>query len=403
MQKLSIMGEYFYVGPAATYTKGSGFPEADPRLAGLLLNHRVINGIFDDLNEDHDYDGDGVPDWSFRDTGMWDAERNTQSFVAAMPTWRARGVIAFTVGLQCGNPFATSPPPRGLSTRAVDCGAFGPDGRLRPDFFVRLASILDRAKELDMVPIINYFYQGGNRRIQESAIGSAIDNATNWLLDRGYDGLIIDLANECDSSRYWPSLQLPNIHEMVYRLKDDVDIHNNRTGKERTYYVGASFTGSFSIAARIARVPDAFMRAVDLLMPHGNRRSTEEVARAILALRERTRDAGRGPMPIVYNEDIQTSGTSEEDLGGDLEHLRACLDANVSWGNLIRSHQRVPCADWISGSDVQSAWFRATSQLAGTPKPPRAVLRHYHHIQSARLDAARRRMESSEDRSRSTS
>ena len=114
MLRLSISEGHFYLGDAPTYSRTTGFPDADPRLAGLLLNHRVVNGIYDDLSESHDYDGDGRDDWAFADTGTWDAERNTRQFLEAMPHWRARGVIAFAIGLQGGNPFRVSPPSPGV-------------------------------------------------------------------------------------------------------------------------------------------------------------------------------------------------------------------------------------------------------------------------------------------------
>ena len=379
--KLSVDGDRFVVNGAPTYTLLSGFPDADPRIAGLLLNHRVVNGVFDDLNEDHDYDGDGRDDWAYAETGSWDPDVNTSRFVQAMRAWREYGVIAFTIGLQGGNPFATSPPPAGMSTAEIDCGAFEPDGTLRPAFMSRLKCVLDQAKALDMVPIVNYFYQGGNRRIHEEALPGAVDSATNWILEQGYDGLIIDLANECDARAYWPSLQLANIHRLILRVKDAVDIHVNRTHQEKSVLVSASFTGSFSTAERICEIPISFLRAVDLLLPHGNKRTSEEIRGAITALRERaTEDVGR-QLPIVYNEDIQgTQDDIREDKGGDLEHLEACIDAGVSWGDLIRSHQRVPCENWVNGTAVQREWLRTTHELAGTPRPPSSVRRISHKM-----------------------
>lgn len=379
--KLAIYDDLFLLDGYRTYTARTGFPNADPRLAGLLLNHRTVNGIFDDLNPNHDYDHDGRDDWAFADLGRWDPEVNATRFIEAMPHWREKGVIAFTIGLQGGNPFRSSPPPAGLSTRDVDCGAFEPDGSLRPAFMARLRRILDKARDLDMVPIVNYFYQGGNRRIAEDAIGTAIDNATNWLLENGYDGLLIDLVNECDSEAYWPALQLPRVHEMIYHLKDDVLMFNNRTGNARVFYVGASFTGSFSVAEKLSQLPEAFLRAVDVLFPHGNHRTTSEVKQAIAALRQRTQIVSPKSLPIVYNEDIEQPTTDQAgDWGGNLEHLEACLEAHVSWGNLIRSHQRVPCEDWVAGSDVQRAWFDCTSKLAGEPTAPSGVLKFKHRI-----------------------
>jgi hypothetical protein len=379
--KLTIVDDGFFQGGHPTYTRLTGFPEADPRLAGLILNHRVINGIFDDLTPGHDYFGEGVDEWAYPDTGIWDPERNTDSFVKAMPAWRDHGVIAFTVGLQGGNPFWISPPPEEVHIEDLDAGAFEPDGVLRPAFMARLKRILDRARELDMVPIVNYFYQHQVRRIREVALPAAVDNATNWLLDNGYDGLIVDLANECTDRSYYPALQPGGIHELIHRVRDDVDLHNARSGKERRFYIGASFGGWASTAVQIARVPESFFRAVDLLLPHGNQRTIEEVQRAVAAMRERSRGILGRTLPIVYNEDMANPQTaSGVAVSGDLEHFHACVDAHVSWGNLIRSHQAVPCQAWIGGGEVQDAWFAATRALAGAPLPPHSVRKLYHRI-----------------------
>lgn len=379
--KVTIVGDSFHLDGNPTYTRLTGFPEADPRLAGLILNHRVVNGIFDDLTPGHAYYGDGVDAWAYPDTGTWNAKRNTDSFVQAMRAWRDHGVIAFTIGLQGGNPFWTSPPPEGVRIEAMDSGAFAPDGSLRPAFMARLKRILDRARELDMVPIVNYFYQHQVRRIREDALPTAVDNATNWLLENGYDGLIIDLANECHHHAYYPALRVDDIHTLLYRVRDDVDLYNARTGKERRFYVSASFGGWESTAVQLARLPESFVRAVDLFLPHGNQRTTEEVRQAIATLRERASAIRGHTLPIVYNEDIADPQTpSGVDSAGDLAHLEACLEAHVSGGNLIRSHQAVPCQAWFGGSEVQNAWFAATHALAGQARPPSSVRTLYHRI-----------------------
>ncbi len=67
---------------------------------GLLMNARLVQGIFDDLNpETRDM-------WSYKDTGKWDPERNTNEFVQAMESWRNHGLLAFTINLQGGNMIA---------------------------------------------------------------------------------------------------------------------------------------------------------------------------------------------------------------------------------------------------------------------------------------------------------
>ena len=68
------------------------------KIEGLLLNARMVQGIFDDRNPQT------VSHWNYPDTGKWDAERNTREFLAAMPEWRRHGLLAFTINLQGGSP-----------------------------------------------------------------------------------------------------------------------------------------------------------------------------------------------------------------------------------------------------------------------------------------------------------
>ena len=68
----------------------------------------------------------------YPDTGEWDAERNTREFLAAMPVWRAHGVLAFTINLQGGSPegYSKAQPWHNSGIEA--------DGTLNPDYLSRL-------------------------------------------------------------------------------------------------------------------------------------------------------------------------------------------------------------------------------------------------------------------------
>src|SRR5262245_28816977 len=59
------------------------------KIEGLLMNTRMVQGIFDDENPET------VSRWKYPDTGKWDAERNTNEFLAAMDSWRRHGVLGF--------------------------------------------------------------------------------------------------------------------------------------------------------------------------------------------------------------------------------------------------------------------------------------------------------------------
>lgn len=55
------------------------------QIEGLLLNARLANGIYDDM--------DGDPP---SDTHPWDRRLNTENYIANMPAWRSQGLAAFT-------------------------------------------------------------------------------------------------------------------------------------------------------------------------------------------------------------------------------------------------------------------------------------------------------------------
>jgi len=72
------------------------------KVEGLLPNSRMVQGIFDDLNDST------RSLWAYPDTKVWDADRNTNEFVKAMSEWRNHGLLAFTLNLQGGSPYGYS-------------------------------------------------------------------------------------------------------------------------------------------------------------------------------------------------------------------------------------------------------------------------------------------------------
>ena len=93
--RVSIVGDQFFINGRPTYP---GRTWQNHRIEGLLFNTRMVQGIYDDLNPAT------VGRWAYPDTGKWNAERNTHEFIAAMPQWKAHGVLAFTLNLQGGSP-----------------------------------------------------------------------------------------------------------------------------------------------------------------------------------------------------------------------------------------------------------------------------------------------------------
>ena len=90
---VTIRGDAFYINGRPTY---AGRTFNGKRIEGLLMNTRVVQGIFDDLNSET------ASRWVYPDTKRWDPDRNTSEFTAAMPAWKLHGVLAFTINLQGG-------------------------------------------------------------------------------------------------------------------------------------------------------------------------------------------------------------------------------------------------------------------------------------------------------------
>src|SRR5687768_16017352 len=110
--ELTIKGDAFLINGRPTY---AGRTFNGRRVEGLLMNIRVVQGIFDDLNPET------AARWVYPDTKRWDPDRNTTEFVAAMAEWKRHGVLAFTINLQGGSPgFAGG---RGRRSGATGTGA----------------------------------------------------------------------------------------------------------------------------------------------------------------------------------------------------------------------------------------------------------------------------------------
>src|SRR5438477_12503928 len=82
--EVSIQGDAFLINGKPTY---AGRAWNGKKIEGLLMNSRMVQGIFDDLNPET------RKRWAYPDTKAWDPERNTKEFLAAMPEWRRHGLL----------------------------------------------------------------------------------------------------------------------------------------------------------------------------------------------------------------------------------------------------------------------------------------------------------------------
>ncbi|MYG00643.1 hypothetical protein F4212_16125 [Candidatus Poribacteria bacterium] len=332
---VSIIDDAFYINGEITY-KGRVYK--GNKIEGLLLNSRMVQGIFDDRNPDT------VHRWEYPDTGKWDAERNTREFLSAMPAWKAHGVLAFTINLQGGSPEGYS------KAQPWHNSGIESDGSLNPDYLSRLKRIIDFADELGMVVILGYFYFGQDHRLDdEQAVIQATDNATKWLFDNGYTNVIVEVNNECNVRYSHDILKPDRVHELIERVKS-----KSRNG--RRYLVGTSYGGG--------RVPlENVVRTSDFLLVHGNGVGDPN---RILEMVQQTRHVpGYRPMPILFNED------DHFDFDKPLNNCIAAISQYASWGyfdpgenDYHHGYQSVP-VQWQINTPRKRAFFQYIRDITG--------------------------------------
>jgi hypothetical protein len=294
---LTIVGEDFHIGGKPTYP---GRIWNGHRIEGLLFNSRMVQATFDDLNPET------AKRWAYPDTQKWDAERNVREFIAAMPEWKAHGLLAVTVNFQGGSPEGYSKKQEWIS------GAFESDGSLRPEFSDRMKRVLNAADELGMAVIIGYFYFGQDQNLKdEAAVIKATDVATRWLLDGGWKNVLVEVNNETDVRAYDHEILKPvRVHELIERVRSI-----QRDG--RRLLVGTSYGGG-------AIPKENVVRASDFLLLHGN--GVTDPARITEMIQQTRSVPGYRPMPILFNED------DHERFNDPFNNFSAAIEGHVSWG-----------------------------------------------------------------------
>ena len=366
-------GESWAINGALTY---SGREFNGNRIEGLLLNSRMANAVFDDSNP-------ATRDlWTYPDTGEWDANRNTDEFIAALPTYKRHGLLAVTVNLQGGSPTAYYREPlfrkamqkrgaaiddsvvwRGVPSPASqpwDNGAFTPDGALLPDYRDRAERIIVSCDSLGMVVVLGIFYFGQDERLSdESAVCKALDDVCNWLLDAGHRNVLLEVNNETNIPRYEHDILQPDrVHELIERAK----AHTRKAG--RRLLVGTSYGGG--------RLPDEnVLRASDYIMLHGN--GVTEPNRIADMVRQTRAMPGYTPKPVMFTEDdhYNFDAPSNNYLAAVSEYASwGYFDAgggaggSASFGDYEHGYQNVPI-NWGINTPRKRAFFDLTRSITG--------------------------------------
>ncbi|MGA0555214.1 hypothetical protein ACO2Q8_01075 [Larkinella sp. VNQ87] len=334
---VSIRGDQFYINGKPTFQGRSwnGY-----KIEGLLPNARLVQGIYDDRNSST------RPKWAYPDTKTWDADRNTDEFVAAMPVWKAHGLLAFTLNLQGGSPEGYSKDQPWINSM------FNPNGSYDPFYSRRLHRILNKADELGMVVILGLFYFGQDQYLKnEAAVINAVDNTLDILADGDYRNVIIEINNECDIRYDHDILKPERVHELIQRVK-------NRKIRGHRFLVSTSFSGG--------KIPtENVVREADFLLLHGN--GVKDPARITEMVQQTRALAGNRKVPIVFNED------DHFDFDKPANNFRSATIAYASWGffdyrmkgeGLDDGYQSPPI-NWQISSPRKKAFFDYLKEITG--------------------------------------
>lgn len=288
---------------------------------GLLLNVRVVNATFEDLNRP-----------------SFDPEANTQEFIARIPEYVAQGVRAFTLNLQGGMPGYEG---------AVN-SAFTAEGALRATCLKRVRQVIEACDQSGAVVILGCFYQRQDQLLQdEGAVRRALENTARWLKTSGFRNVVLEIANEFGHPGF--------NHSILKTPAGQVELIHLAKQAAPDLLVSTSGLGDGTVASEVAR-------ACDFLLIHLNSTPLEQIPQRLRLLQPYGK-------PIVCNEDTKVS---EEGA----KALRLCVANSASWGLMLeRVNQAFPFTFNGASDDpaVYAAFRQLTSPaqtLAAQPGPP---------------------------------
>lgn len=336
--EVSIVKDAFYINGKLTY---EGRTWQGYKIEGLLLNSRMVQATFDDRNPET------VARWAYPDNKRWDAERNTREFIDAVPVYRSHGLLGMTLNLQGGSPTGYS------NEQPWHNSAIEADGSLRSDYMQRFERILNKADELGMVVILGMFYFGQDQRVNdEAAVKRAVENTVNWVFDRGYKNVLIEVDNECNVRKYDHEILMPDrVHELINQVKS-----HTRSG--RRLLVSTSYGGG-------SMPKENVVRAADFLLVHGN--GVTDPKKLAEKVRQAREVPGYRPMPIVNNEDDHFDFDKPE------YNFKAAVSEYCGWGffdyrmageGFDDGYQSVP-VNWGLSSPRKKAFFERLKEVTG--------------------------------------
>jgi hypothetical protein len=279
MTHITIQNDEFHLNGQPTY---AGRTFEGHKIQGLLFNVRAVQATFDDANLAT------RGNWVYPDTGVWDPDRNTGEFCAALPSWRDHGVLAFTINFQGGGAIY-----RPEIYDHFDNNGFTPQGELKPAYADRIRRVLARADELGMAVIAGIFYWKHVQKLaDEAAVWRAAYNAVDFLAGTGRHNILIEIANETDIPGFGYTIFQPEeAHKMIAALRQVYP----------QFLYSTSQVGANPETGRGLPLP-SLLEAADYVLIHGDGCDPERLARAIHTVHAMP-EFKRQPKPLIINED----------------------------------------------------------------------------------------------------
>ena len=288
---LEIREQDFWIDGKPTYP---GRRHLTHKVEGLLMNARMVQAIFDDEN------AQTRSHWAYPDTLEWDPDRNTDEFCEMLPAYHRCGLLAVTVGMQGGGP-NYRPDVYG----AYAASAFHPNGLLKDSWTRRLVRVLNAADATGMVVILNLFYGAQAKFESAAAIHLAARLTLEFLLEGGWQNVILDLKNEV-----LPGDAPLEAEGLCPLFKTLSEIRRDTEG----VFLGSSTYPKHHLLA------EKWADWMDIWLVHGNDSSPQELAAEIAEIKASPTFRAK-PMPILVNEDSV-----------HLDNLEAAVSAGASWG-----------------------------------------------------------------------
>jgi hypothetical protein len=228
--KVETQGTSFIINDEPTY--------AGTLCEGMLFNVRTVNATFDDTLGKVDWFHDrgdragngnaGYGEWSSPES----ADANTDRFVEGLKDYLDRGILAVNLCLQGGHPLNGMPEieeGHGSAGRRPDGhrdfyhnSVQNSDGSLDPMGLSRVDRVIEACDAIGMVVMLQLFYFGQDPVFEdEAAICAATDASVDWLCERGYTNVIVEIANEVMEGHFHHAILKPGrVTELIHRVRD---------------------------------------------------------------------------------------------------------------------------------------------------------------------------------------